>query len=112
MSETKTPAPAVTAPSLRPKPTEAKKTRQQRIREAARGIFEKIMAFKTRDLHQDMINEAREAEKQKRDPVSLQEFKQRYVQASAELSDMAITAAAAFDASWERVKGKYKEQEE
>lgn len=108
MSEPVTPSPATKAA----KPVVAKKSRQQRIREIAQGIFEKHIAFKAKEMHELMILEAKSAAKEKRDPIPMSEFKQTYVQTSLELSDMAITAAAAFDASWERVKGKYKEQEE
>jgi hypothetical protein len=94
------------------KPVIAQKSRQQRVREVAVEIYTKFMTYRTKELYDEMMKEKEAARKENRAPESLSTFRETYTQASYEASDMSIVAAASFDAVWERVKGKYKEQEE
>jgi hypothetical protein len=101
-----------TTVATKTKPVIAQKSRQQRVREVAVEIYTKFMTYRTKELYDEMRKEKDDARKENRAPESLSTFREAYTQASYEASDMSIVAAASFDAVWERVKGKYKEQEE
>lgn len=94
------------------KPVIAQKSRQQRVREVAVEIYTKYMTYRTKELYEEMLKEKKAAKLENRAPEPLSSFREKFVQTSYEIADMSIVAAASFDAVWERVKGKYKEQEE